>query len=150
MSRLREIGVVGSFEHMDSRIEAIAKLREEGYHDLEVYSPVPRHEIEAALARPKSPVKFITFGAAMAGLATAWRLERPTEADAPIPAVTVLEADGQVGGDRLDVGLRRLDPAGFVNDGLPGHRRRDLAGLLGVGQHGPQQHARPLDAVRVV
>ena len=74
MSDIRETGVVGSFEHMDSLIEAIAKVREAGYHDLEVYSPVPRHEIEAALARPKSPVKFITFIGAVSGLVTAFAL----------------------------------------------------------------------------
>lgn len=64
-------GVVGSFAHLDSLLEAIAAVREAGW-ELEVFSPAPRHEIAHALAGRKSPVRYVTFSGAITGLTVAF------------------------------------------------------------------------------
>ena len=38
--------VVGVFAHVDTTVKALEELRAKGYHDLEVYTPAPIHEIE--------------------------------------------------------------------------------------------------------
>lgn len=53
-------GVLGIFSHMDTLIEAIHHFKEQG-HDLRVFSPCPRHELEDALDEGKSPVRFCTL-----------------------------------------------------------------------------------------
>jgi len=64
----RLTGVSGSFEHMDSLEEAVLKLGEVGLDDIEVFSPVPRHELEHLMQPAKSPVRFVTFTGALVGL----------------------------------------------------------------------------------
>lgn len=65
----RPPGLVGSFRHLDSLLEAIARLREAGHRDLAALSPVPHHAIEEALAKPPSPVRFFTLvGCVLGGL----------------------------------------------------------------------------------
>jgi molybdopterin-containing oxidoreductase family membrane subunit len=64
-------GVVGSFAHLDSLLEAIAAVRQAGW-ELEVFSPTPRHEIAHALAGRKSPVRYVTFSGALTGLTVAF------------------------------------------------------------------------------
>jgi hypothetical protein len=60
-------GVLGVFSHLDTTLEAIKKLRAGGYRDFTVYSPIPRHEIEDALAQPISPVRMFTLIGGVAG-----------------------------------------------------------------------------------
>jgi hypothetical protein len=62
-------GVLGVFAHLDTTTEAIRRLRAEGYTDLTVYSPTPRHEIEEALESPESPVRIWTLMGAFSGSA---------------------------------------------------------------------------------
>ena len=50
-------GVLAVFAHLDATVEAIGQLRRGGHTDFTVYSPVPRHEIEAALDQPVSSVR---------------------------------------------------------------------------------------------
>ena len=54
-------GIVGSFRHLDSLLQAIARVREAGYGDLQALSPVPHHAIDEALAKPASPVRVFTL-----------------------------------------------------------------------------------------
>jgi len=66
-------GVLGVFAHLDATLEAIGRLRGDGHTDFTVYSPVPRHELEDALAQPESPVRMFTLIGGMAGCAIgAW------------------------------------------------------------------------------
>lgn len=66
-------GVLGVFGHIDSAVDAINKLKNSGHDDLTVFSPVPRHELEDALAQPTSPVRMWTLVGGIAGLTTgAW------------------------------------------------------------------------------
>ncbi len=54
-------GVLASFEHIDSAVEAIHRLRARGFTDLTVYSAAPNHELEEALRHPVSGVRLFTL-----------------------------------------------------------------------------------------
>ncbi|MFQ5881406.1 MAG: DUF3341 domain-containing protein [Candidatus Methylomirabilales bacterium] len=54
-------GLVGSFRHLDSLLEAIERLRQAGHRDLQSLSPVPHHAIDEALEKPASPVRVFTL-----------------------------------------------------------------------------------------
>lgn len=61
-------GVLGVFSHVDSTAAAIRSLKAGGHGDaITVYSPVPRHELDDALAQPTSPVRMWTLIGGMAG-----------------------------------------------------------------------------------
>ncbi len=61
-------GVLGVFGHLDATVEAIEKLKAGGHGDeLTVYSPIPRHELESAVAQPVSPVRMWTLIGGMTG-----------------------------------------------------------------------------------
>lgn len=61
--------VLGIFAHVDTTLEAIRKLRERGFSDLTVYTPVPVEEIEAEVerVRPLSNVRLFTLTGALSG-----------------------------------------------------------------------------------
>jgi molybdopterin-containing oxidoreductase family membrane subunit len=66
-------GVLGVFAHLDALVDAVQRLKSRGHDDLTVYSPIPRHEIEDAMAQPQSPVRAFTLIGGIAGLAAgAW------------------------------------------------------------------------------
>ena len=60
-------GVLAVFAHLDSAVEAIHQLKRGGRGDFTVYSPLPRHELEDALAQPTSPVRTYTLIGGIAG-----------------------------------------------------------------------------------
>jgi hypothetical protein len=62
-------GVLGVFSHLDTTLDAIKTLRAAGHTDFTVYSPIPRHEIEAALGQAVSPVRMFTLIGGIAGCA---------------------------------------------------------------------------------
>jgi molybdopterin-containing oxidoreductase family membrane subunit len=64
--------VLGVFAHVDATVHALEDLRAKGYHDLEVYTPVPVHEIEDVIERdrPVSPVRLFTLVGALTGTAS--------------------------------------------------------------------------------
>ena len=61
--------ILGIYTYVDVLIDAIKKLRAEGFENLRVFSPVPNHEIEDALDTGKEPskVKYFTFCGAILG-----------------------------------------------------------------------------------
>ncbi len=61
-------GVLASFLHIDSAVEAIKGLRARGHHDLTVYSASPNHEIEEALEHRISPVRLFTLFGGITGV----------------------------------------------------------------------------------
>ena len=66
-------GVLAVFAHLDAAVEAIHHLKRDGHVDFTVYSPVPRHELEDALAHPVSPVRMYTLIGGISGCAIgAW------------------------------------------------------------------------------
>jgi len=63
-------GLVGSFRHLDSLLEAIEQLRQAGHRNLRTLSPVPHHAIDEALEKPPSPVRYFTLVGCLLGGAT--------------------------------------------------------------------------------
>ena len=61
-------GVMGVFTYVDDAEAAIRALRQAGHRDLQVFSPVPYHELERALEQPPSPVRWICLAGGIAGL----------------------------------------------------------------------------------
>jgi hypothetical protein len=68
--------VVGVFAHVDTTVKALEELRAKGYHDLEVYTPVPVHEIEDVMerGRPVSRVRLFTLIGGLTGTASGFIL----------------------------------------------------------------------------
>ena len=61
--------ILGIYTYVDVLVDAVKKLRAEGFENLRVFSPVPNHEIEDALDTGKEPskVKYFTFCGAILG-----------------------------------------------------------------------------------
>ncbi len=53
-------GVMGIYYYVDDAAEAVKSLRQAGHKDLNVFSPVPHHEIEHALEQGPSIVRWVT------------------------------------------------------------------------------------------
>lgn len=68
--------VVGVFAHVDTTVKALEELRAKGYHDLEVYTPAPIHEIEDVMERdrPVSPVRLFTLIGGLTGTVSGFLL----------------------------------------------------------------------------
>ena len=68
--------VVGVFAHVDTTVKALEELRAKGYHDLEVYTPAPIHEIEDVMERdrPVSRVRLFTLIGGLTGTASGFLL----------------------------------------------------------------------------
>ena len=68
--------VVGVFAHVDTTVKALEDLRGKGYHDLEVYTPAPIHEIEDVMerGRPVSRVRLFTLIGGLTGTASGFLL----------------------------------------------------------------------------
>jgi hypothetical protein len=64
-------GVLAAFRHVDDATHAIRDLKEMGYRDFTVYSPVPNHEIFDAVGHPISPVRLWTLIGGLTGLGSA-------------------------------------------------------------------------------
>lgn len=94
--------VVGHFKFVDDTKAAIIKLREMGYRNVQLYSPVPNHELEEELYRdrPRSPVRRLTLLGGVTGclgafLMTSWMsLDWPLRTSAKpllsVPAFVVI------------------------------------------------------------
>jgi hypothetical protein len=68
--------VVGVFAHVDTTVKALEELRAKGYHDLEVYTPAPIHEIEDVMERhqPVSRVRLFTLIGGLTGTVSGFLL----------------------------------------------------------------------------
>ena len=53
-------GVMGVYYYVDDATEAVTALRQAGHKDLNVFSPVPHHEIEHAMEQGPSLVRWVT------------------------------------------------------------------------------------------
>lgn len=77
-------GLVGSFSCLDSLLQAIERLQQEGYGELQALSPVPHHAIDKALEKPASPVRFFTLVGCLLGAATGFGLTIATALSYPL------------------------------------------------------------------
>jgi hypothetical protein len=60
-------GLVAHFRELDALCEAIEDLKKERFDNVTVYTPTPRHEIEHAVAPPRSGVRRYTLIGALCG-----------------------------------------------------------------------------------
>ncbi len=67
-------GVLGVFEYLDAAVDAVRALRSQGVGRVSVTSPVPHHELEAALGEGSSPVRWFVLAGGVVGLITAFTL----------------------------------------------------------------------------
>lgn len=74
MAKYRGPNIIAVFPAMDLLLSGIRQLKEAGHEDFLVYAPVPHHDIEHALHRPKSPVRVYTLAGALIGFCTGWAL----------------------------------------------------------------------------
>lgn len=92
--------VLGVLSNPSSTVGALEALRDAGFRDLDVYSPVPSHEIEDALQRPPSRVRVWTLLGGLFGvvagytmtiwMAYDWPIVIGGKPFASIPAYTVI------------------------------------------------------------
>jgi len=61
-------GVLGAFSELDSAVHAIEDLKKERFGDITVFTPVPRHELEHAMAHGPSKVRIFTLIFGLAGV----------------------------------------------------------------------------------
>ena len=54
-------GALGIFYYVDDAAEAVMALRQAGHKNVNVFSPVPHHDIERALEQGPSLVRWVTF-----------------------------------------------------------------------------------------
>lgn len=85
LSRKKRSGVLAIFYYVDAAAEAVRGLVSQGYRGLTVYSPVLHHQLEEALARKTSPVRFFTLGGAVLGCLSGYALTVWTSLDWVIP-----------------------------------------------------------------
>lgn len=59
--------VVGVYDSLDGCVEAIGRIRTAGFENLVIHSPVPSHEIEEAMNKGMSIIRYFTLFGAIAG-----------------------------------------------------------------------------------
>jgi molybdopterin-containing oxidoreductase family membrane subunit len=74
MSKYKGPNIMAVFPAMDAMIQGIHELKQAGCDNFLVYAPVPHHDIEHALHRPKSPVRVFTLIGGLTGFCTGWAL----------------------------------------------------------------------------
>ena len=77
-------GVLGIFSYVDVTVETVKKLKDAGFRNLRVFSPLPNHEIEEVMDEPESIVRFFTLFGAMLGAACGVGFTVLMSADWPI------------------------------------------------------------------
>lgn len=74
MSKYSGSNILAVFPAMDLLLKAIHELKGKKHEQFLVYAPVPHHDIEHALHRPKSPVRVYTLVGALTGFCAGWAL----------------------------------------------------------------------------
>jgi hypothetical protein len=77
-------GVLAAFRHVDEAAHAISSLKELGYRDFTVYTPVPNHEIMRAVGHRISPVRLWTLLGGLTGLSLGYLMTIWMSLDYPV------------------------------------------------------------------
>lgn len=77
-------GLLAAYEHVDAAADAVKQLKELGYDDVTVYTPVPNAEIARAVAHKTSPVRLWTLFGGLTGLAAGFAMTLWMSYDYPI------------------------------------------------------------------
>lgn len=67
-NRRNELGLLGSFAHVDCLIRATRAARKERLQVVDIFSPVPVPELVEIVSPQPSPVRFLTFLGGVAGI----------------------------------------------------------------------------------
>lgn len=67
-------GIVAAYTQVDAAADAIRELKQTGYADFTVFTPVPNHEIAAAVGHKVSPVRLWTLIGGLTGCATGFAM----------------------------------------------------------------------------
>ena len=76
--------VLGVLTHPHAAVEAVRKLKDTGFSDLEVFSPVRSHEIEEVLGRGPSRVRLWTLIGGLTGVTIGYAFTIWTAYDWPL------------------------------------------------------------------
>lgn len=68
-------GVLARFDGPDRLVEAVERLRGEGFERLEAFTPYPVHGLDEALGLKRSKLPIVVFFSCLAGGLAAWLLE---------------------------------------------------------------------------
>ncbi len=95
MDKNSQNGVLGVYKHLDTLADCLKTLKEKGFGNIRVFSPVPSHEIEEIIDEPESPVRFFTLFGALLGGASGIAFTTITSSSWPIqvsakPIVSIL------------------------------------------------------------
>ncbi len=77
-------GLLACYPHVDAAADAIRSLKELGYRDFTVYTPVPNHEIAAAIGHKVSPVRLWTLVGGLTGVTSGFAMSLWMSYDYPI------------------------------------------------------------------
>ena len=118
------MGLLASFDYVDSAVNAIGELRAAGLKKITAYMPYPEHHIEEALGYDQSPVRVWTLAGGLLGAAGGFAFTSFTSMDWPlvtggkpilsIPAYVIISFEMMVlfGALSTVIGL-------FINSRLP-------------------------------
>jgi len=78
--------IIGTFEFADDTQKAITKLREAGFDDVQLFSPLPNHDLEDEMyfGKSRSPVRMFTLLGALTGCLGAFLFTSWMSIDYPI------------------------------------------------------------------
>ena len=79
-----KVGLLGSFDYVDSAVNAIEGLRGAGLKEITAFTPYPEHHIEEALGYDQSPVRVWTLAGGMCGAAGGCAFTSFTSMDWPL------------------------------------------------------------------
>jgi hypothetical protein len=77
-------GILAGFHHVDAAAGAIRALKEMGYREFTVFSPVPNHEIADAVGHRVSPVRMWTLIGGLTGCASGFAMTLWMSYDYPL------------------------------------------------------------------
>jgi hypothetical protein len=77
-------GVLAAYRHVDAAVDALRELKEMGYKDFTVYTPVPNQEIADTVGHKISPVRLWTLFGGLAGATTGFVMTLWMSYDWPI------------------------------------------------------------------
>ena len=78
------VGLLASFDYVDSAVNAIGELRAAGLKKITAYMPYPDHHIEEALGYDQSPVRVWALAGGLCGAAGGFALTSFTSMDWPL------------------------------------------------------------------
>lgn len=74
MGRFKGLSILAVFPAQDLLLKGIQDLKKSRHENFLVYTPVPHHDIEHLLHRPKSPVRVFTLLGGLTGFCAGWAL----------------------------------------------------------------------------